>query len=90
MLKTELQKQTEWLKKYQRVEIPCPNCGTKFSMWGNRVPVRDSKPDMAKCPSCKLYFTDGLTLDGSRFWAVMRDLDRLSEDNLRGVKGGAE
>jgi hypothetical protein len=79
MMKSNLQKQRGWVKAYRQVKMPCPNCAMPFAMWDAHVPTNDGKPDMAKCPSCGLYFVDCLGFDGSRWWSAMRDIERIKD-----------
>lgn len=82
-----IHKQRKWIEELDSTKLPCPNCGTLFSMTGNTYgtdPMYKNPADgktyyapMAQCPDCKLVWTAQIDMYGNRWWSIVRDLDRL-------------
>jgi len=76
--------QNQWLKRHNAQPLQCPNCRTEFCMsgneYGNEQAPNGAFSPMARCPSCGIISTEGLDIQGSRWWQPMRDLSRMTEE----------
>lgn len=77
MLRTTIQSQQDFIAKLRKDLIPCPNCGTPFCAEDNQVGRKAL--ELYQCPECGLFWREGLSLMGDRFWIIERNMTRVEE-----------
>jgi hypothetical protein len=76
-LKTELQKQRDFVKKIEEEKLPCFNCKHPFNIAESEIGAKHS--NVHQCPNCELFFQHGLAFfGGEAFWYPLRDMELLS------------